>query len=349
MFKITWEKFYEKFDNLSLAKKKSHVKRLSSFGDAYEVYMVASDLAYEDVSFANQFIEKAHYSGVRFEPSDVYYFADLIDKSLLEKLALNTSEAFSSDDINEIKEYLSSATIKQIATRAGLNYEDYLHDKYLLEESKSVVKKSGIFSKVISWDDFYLRYKNFSYYAQKTHALGLSSYGPFNEFMELVRYFASRDIYFAGSFIKTAMKKGVAFKSEQIREFAGLVDYSSLKKIAFFYPFIYNMDDLDYLSNYLKPSDIRKLARKSDVKKYIVPRKDYTRQKVPKMGCLGFLLGMSALQGMSNTGSKKKKLPRPCNERPPHYGYRYGRWYFGNDHAWGCEPDDGSDLDYSRN
>ena len=22
---------------------------------------------------------------------------------------------------------------------------------------------------------------------------------------------------------------------------------------------------------------------------------------------------------------------------PPHYGYRYGRWYYGPDHIWGCE------------
>ena len=26
-----------------------------------------------------------------------------------------------------------------------------------------------------------------------------------------------------------------------------------------------------------------------------------------------------------------------CANCPPHYGYRYGRWYYGHDHVEGCE------------
>ena len=26
-----------------------------------------------------------------------------------------------------------------------------------------------------------------------------------------------------------------------------------------------------------------------------------------------------------------------CQNCPPHYGYRYGRWYYGHDHTRGCE------------
>lgn len=26
-----------------------------------------------------------------------------------------------------------------------------------------------------------------------------------------------------------------------------------------------------------------------------------------------------------------------CSHCPPHYGYRYGRWYYGHDHTYGCE------------
>ncbi len=31
------------------------------------------------------------------------------------------------------------------------------------------------------------------------------------------------------------------------------------------------------------------------------------------------------------------KCDGDCKHCPPHYGYRYGRWYYGHDHAWGCE------------
>ena len=38
---------------------------------------------------------------------------------------------------------------------------------------------------------------------------------------------------------------------------------------------------------------------------------------------------------------KKHRAGQRCNgdcaNCPPHYGYRYGRWYYGHDHIEGCE------------
>ena len=31
------------------------------------------------------------------------------------------------------------------------------------------------------------------------------------------------------------------------------------------------------------------------------------------------------------------KCDGDCEHCPPHYGYRYGRWYYGHDHIYGCE------------
>jgi len=31
------------------------------------------------------------------------------------------------------------------------------------------------------------------------------------------------------------------------------------------------------------------------------------------------------------------KCDGDCANWPPHYGYRYGRWYYGRYHSWGCE------------
>lgn len=42
-----------------------------------------------------------------------------------------------------------------------------------------------------------------------------------------------------------------------------------------------------------------------------------------------------------SSGSSSKKKGRHCDgdcaNCPPHYGYRYGRWYYGHGHQWGCE------------
>ncbi len=44
--------------------------------------------------------------------------------------------------------------------------------------------------------------------------------------------------------------------------------------------------------------------------------------------------------GFDSAKAPKKhpgKCDRNCAECPPHYGYRYGRWYYGHDHTHGCE------------
>lgn len=49
-------------------------------------------------------------------------------------------------------------------------------------------------------------------------------------------------------------------------------------------------------------------------------------------GCLLGLLGIFL-------GSSKKEDGSSCHDSAPHYGYRYGRWYYGNDHSYGCEKE----------
>lgn len=44
---------------------------------------------------------------------------------------------------------------------------------------------------------------------------------------------------------------------------------------------------------------------------------------------------------ISEETPKKKthtgKCDGDCANCPPHYGYRYGRWYYGHDHVHGCQ------------
>lgn len=53
----------------------------------------------------------------------------------------------------------------------------------------------------------------------------------------------------------------------------------------------------------------------------------------------GFL---ELLLGIANSNQKEDKHHKGCCDGdcancPPHYGYRYGRWYYGHGHAEGCE------------
>lgn len=69
-------------------------------------------------------------------------------------------------------------------------------------------------------------------------------------------------------------------------------------------------------------------------------------------GCLGALFGLGLLFGNSsnnnnghhnhgsgNNGRKRDtgRCDGDCANCPPHYGYRYGRWYYGHGHQHGCQ------------
>ncbi len=67
-------------------------------------------------------------------------------------------------------------------------------------------------------------------------------------------------------------------------------------------------------------------------------------------GCLGMLLGAGLLfgNGGNNSGDNRRggistrkrcggRCDGDCANCPPHYGYRYGRWYYGHGHDRGCE------------
>lgn len=68
-------------------------------------------------------------------------------------------------------------------------------------------------------------------------------------------------------------------------------------------------------------------------------------------GCLGALFGLGLLFGNSGSNSSNHSYGGGHNGRkrdtghcdgdcancPPHYGYRYGRWYYGHGHQHGCQ------------
>ena len=61
----------------------------------------------------------------------------------------------------------------------------------------------------------------------------------------------------------------------------------------------------------------------------------------PKRGFFGTLAaifaGASAGVSLAQGRRHNRRCNGDCANCPPHYGYRYGRWYYGHDHDHGCE------------
>ena len=51
---------------------------------------------------------------------------------------------------------------------------------------------------------------------------------------------------------------------------------------------------------------------------------------------LGVIFGLAS-------GKKSRKMPNLNWARTHHYGYRYGRWYYGDGHRYGCQNGNGHD------
>ena len=49
------------------------------------------------------------------------------------------------------------------------------------------------------------------------------------------------------------------------------------------------------------------------------------------------LLGAKAMTAGATGHRHSRRCDGNCDRCPPHYGYRYGRWYYGHGHQHGCE------------
>ena len=117
---------------------------------------------------------------------------------------------------------------------------------------------------------------------------------------------------------KMAEQTTVPFNREQLEEIYLMIDDSSFQKIS-------RRSRIDVFD------DVKELRRQAAASSVTRPKK--------KGGLLSVLAAFTA--GAAVAGHIHKKHDGHCNgdcvNCPPHYGYRYGRWYYGKGHQYGCE------------
>lgn len=69
------------------------------------------------------------------------------------------------------------------------------------------------------------------------------------------------------------------------------------------------------------------------------PSRSSTSSQKEKVGLFTALAAFAAGSALAGRGKKKHDghCDGDCANCPPHYGYRYGRWYYGKGHQYGCE------------
>ena len=201
--------------------------------------------------------------------------------------------------------------------------------------------------KQMTWEDYYEGFYDWSPSTQKNYTYRLSDYGPADEVWEVAQELAFQDEAFAAKFLEKALAAGVRFTPEQVLEMVGTVEESVLSKIAEWTDVPFDREQLEEIYTMIDDASFQKISRRAKIDvfddeptgheqpeqiQYILPKKK-------KVGPFTALAAFAAGSALAGRGKKKHggHCDGDCANCPPHYGYRYGRWYYGKGHQYGCE------------
>jgi len=137
----------------------------------------------------------------------------------------------------------------------------------------------------------------------------------------------------------------VRFAAYEVIELMLQVDKPTLTKLADTVAEPFSKEELEELYMSIDDNIFERVSKRSSVDIFVDENGQTLEETFieeapePKLGFftkLGLALGIA-----SELGSNEKKHNGRCNgdcaDCPPHYGYRFGRWYYGHNHQHGCE------------
>ena len=201
--------------------------------------------------------------------------------------------------------------------------------------------------KQMTWEEYYDGFYDWSPSTQKSYSYRLTDYGPADEVWEVAQELAFQDEAFATKFLEKALAAGVRFSPEQVLEMAGTVEESVLGKIAEQTDVPFDREQMEEIYMMIGDDSFQRISRRAKIDvfddepaAYEQPeRVQYILPKKKKVGLFTALAAFAAGSALAGRGKKKHDghCDGDCANCPPHYGYRYGRWYYGKGHQYGCE------------
>ena len=196
---------------------------------------------------------------------------------------------------------------------------------------------------VVTWDEYYEKFYDWAESTQKSKISSITDFGASDEICEIALEFYDEKA--AQRLVKRALAAGVRFTSEEITELSMIMDKDTLSKMVDTSVSAFNKDQLDelYLSVYDDVFERASKRSKIDIFSDDEADCDSFSSVNERHNKSGFFTTLFALFGANNNAGFAEahkhngKCNGNCAECPPHYGYRYGRWYYGHNHNHGCE------------
>lgn len=216
-----------------------------------------------------------------------------------------------------------------------------------------------------TWDEYYEKFYDWAESTQVRNLSALTSLGAADEVGEIIIELQV-NVPAANRLLRKAVEAKLAFSASDLIEFLCINDktlataalHNSVGRLT-----SSDMEDLygvaeddDIIKicrdrNLTLPEDLREEEYEDEEEEEIEEEPleevdiyidDFVPEPpAPKLGFFGTLAailagasaGVSSNQGRRHNG----RCNGDCANCPPHYGYRYGRWYYGHDHVHGCE------------
>lgn len=207
----------------------------------------------------------------------------------------------------------------------------------------------------MNWNTFYEKFFDWSASTQIRRLSSLTSFGPSAEVVEVAQGFMDTTI--GSRFIKKALAAGVQFTPEEIYELTDCCDTATMNLLLKTAQCSFTQEQLEDLNGIVDEAVLHEAARRNHVTLFHdddeeeeIDEDDFVMkpeppQKIGFFSILGPFLGLllSLLLGLGEDEDKGGNHAHggtcdgDCANCPAHYGYRYGRWYYGHHHVHGCE------------
>lgn len=205
----------------------------------------------------------------------------------------------------------------------------------------------------MEWSEYYEKIDEWATSTQISRLSALRSYGPSNEVTEVAQ--GLMDETAASRLIRRALAAGVQFTAEEICELVDCCSAAVLNALLENSTCAFTREQLEDLWGAVDDAVLEQTARRCRVKLFDDDEEEEEdededeadgepeeaelpppmRRREPKLG-FWTLLG-AALLGASGDDGHGGRCTGDCAHCPPHFGYRYGRWYYGHGHVYGCE------------
>lgn len=211
-----------------------------------------------------------------------------------------------------------------------------------------------------TWDEYYEKFYDWAESTQVRNLSALTSLGTADEVGEIIIELQV-NVPAANRLLRKAVEAKLAFSASDLIEFLCINDktlataalHNSVGRLT-----SSDMEDLygvaeddDIIKicrdrNLTLPEDLREEEYEDEEEEPLEEVDIYIDDFVPEppapklgfFGTLATILAGASAGASSNQGRRHNgRCNGDCANCPPHYGYRYGRWYYGHNHVHGCE------------